>query len=115
MHEASLARALLGATLDRATREGARRVLRVAGWIAETEPLSRDSIALHFGALARGTLADGAVLDLQLLHVEADCRACGTRFAPDAHVLLCPACGATEVDVLGQTGVGLHALDVEES
>ena len=114
MHESTLARALLGATLARAKAEGARRVVRVAGWVAETEALSRDSLALHFGALARGTLAEGAVLELRLLHVRARCRACATEFAPDAHVLLCPQCGALEADVLGSTGLGLDALDVED-
>lgn len=113
MHESSLARQLLKAALARAEHEGARRVVRVSGWISETETLSRESLALHFGGLARGTIAEGAQLELRLVHVQARCRACDEVFSPEHHVLLCPACASTDADLLGATGLGLDTLEVE--
>jgi hydrogenase nickel incorporation protein HypA/HybF len=85
----------------------------VRGWVAETEALSAESLALQFAAHARGTLADGARLDIRLMHVEARCRSCGQSYAPAHHILICPACGGTEADLLGQTGLGIEALEVE--
>ncbi len=112
MHESSLARQLLEVVLDRAAREGASRVLRVRGWVAETEALSRESLAMHFAARARGTPAEAAELELAVIHVEARCRGCGERYAPDHHVLVCPRCGATDAELSGPTGLGLTALEV---
>ena len=112
MHEGSLARRLLDVVLATA---GSARVCAVRGWIAETEALSRESLAFQFAAHARGTQAEDARLELRLVHVEARCRSCGHRYAPDHHVLLCPACGGTDGDLLGETGVGLDALEVMDA
>jgi hydrogenase nickel incorporation protein HypA/HybF len=110
VHESALARELLGAVLARA--EGARvRVVR--GWVAETEALSRESLAFHFTAHARGTAAEGARLELDLLRVQARCARCALIYAPEHHVVLCPACGGAEAELLGDVGLGLRALEVE--
>jgi hydrogenase nickel incorporation protein HypA/HybF len=113
MHEAALARQLLSAVLSRAADAGAARVRAARGWIAETETLSAESLAFHFGALARGTAADGARLELRLLHVEARCRGCAAVYRPEHHVLLCPGCGSADGELLGRTGLGLDELEVE--
>ena len=113
MHEATLARRMLDAVLQCAAHTQPARIRTVRGWLAETEALSPDSIAFHFGALARGTLAEGAQLDLRLVHIEARCLACSTTYAPEHHVLLCPACGSTDGTLLGQTGLGVEELEVD--
>ena len=113
MHETELARTLLAVVLQRAEPHGARRVLRVRGFIAETEALRPDVLRFHFQAHARGTVAEGAELELSLQRVHARCRGCGSRYAPEHHLTLCPECGSIEADVLGETGVGIHAIDVE--
>jgi hydrogenase nickel incorporation protein HypA/HybF len=113
MHEASLARQILTAVVEQAARAGASRVLVVRGWVAETEALSADSLALHFAAAARGTAADGARLELALERVAARCRSCTRVYAPDHHVLLCPACGGSEAELLGRVGLGVDTIEVE--
>lgn len=113
MHEAALARQLLTVVLRRAAEAGAAHVRSARGWIAETETLSAESLAFHFTAHARGTPAEGARLELRLLHVEARCRSCGDTYPPEHHVLLCPACGSADGELLGPTGLGLDALEVE--
>ena len=113
MHESSLARHIVAIVLARAAAAQAVRVRRVRGWIAETEALRPESLAFHFAAHARGTPAEGAQLDLRLVHVEARCRACATAYAPEHHVLLCPACGSTDAELCGQTGMAIETLEVD--
>ncbi len=113
MHESSLAKQILDAVLDRARTAQAGRVRRVRGWIAETEALSPRSLGFHFAAHARGTLAEGAELELRLVHIQARCLACKTTYAPDHHLLLCPACGSTDGEELGKTGLGIETLEVD--
>jgi hydrogenase nickel incorporation protein HypA/HybF len=110
MHESALARRLLDAVLERAA--GAR-VRAVRGWVADGEALSPESLAFHFAAHARGTLAEDARLELELTRVEARCVACRCTYAPEHHVALCPACGSADAELLGEAGLGLHALEVE--
>jgi len=115
MHESSLAKQILDAVLDRAQAEGGGRVRAVRGWVAETEVLSAESLRFHFAAHAHGTPADGARLDLRLIHVEARCGSCNKTYAPDHHVLLCPECGSAEGALLGPTGLGIDSIEVESS
>lgn len=111
MHESSIARQLLSAVLDRAPVDG--RVRAARGWVAETEALSPESLALHFAAHAQGTRAEGARLDLRVVRIDARCRGCGAIYTPDHHLLLCPRCGDVEADLLGTEGIGLDALEVD--
>ena len=111
MHESSLGKQILAAVLDKA---GARRVREIHGWIAETEHLDPKSISFHFEAQAKGTLAEGARLHLELRWVEARCEGCAKTYKPDHHVLLCPHCGSTDAELLGETGLGVTTIEVDD-
>jgi hydrogenase nickel incorporation protein HypA/HybF len=113
MHESSLARQLLTEVLRQASASEAKRVLAVRGWLAETEALNRDAIEFHFGALAKGTAAESATLNLVLIHVAARCSACDKTYKPEHHLTLCPSCGSTDGELLGPTGFGLESIDVD--
>jgi hydrogenase nickel incorporation protein HypA/HybF len=112
VHESSLARQILAAVLARAGRERAIAVRSVRGWIAETEALSAESVGFHFAALAAGTVAAGARLELDVRRVDAWCRACRATYRPDHHLVLCPACGSTDGELLGDTGIGIDAIEI---
>lgn len=110
MHEASLARKLLGAALQRAS-EG--RIVAIHGWISDAEALSAESLAFHFHAHAQNTRAQGARIDIALERLSARCRGCGEQYAPEHEVTLCPRCGSAEAKLLGRRGVGIDSIDVE--
>lgn len=110
MHESSLARTLVQLCLQ---RSGGARVRSVRGRVAETEVLSREALALHFAAHARGSAAEGARLELELIQVRARCRGCAADYVPEHHLLLCPACGSTDAEQLGETGLRIDSLEVE--
>ena len=111
MHEASLARQILTAVLEAAPGE---RVSVVRGWLAETETLRPDSLQLHFDAAAAGTPAEGARLELRLVHVGARCLGCAHEYLPEHHLTICPSCGSTEGELLGETGLGVDQVVLAE-
>jgi len=113
MHESQLARRVLEVVLARAEEVGARRVRGVCGRLGELEALSADALKFHFQARARGTLAENAELAIRLQHVEARCRTCQRTYLPD-HVLLCPTCGSIEGDLLGEVGLVVESLEIED-
>lgn len=113
MHEAALARQILAVVLARGAAAGATRVRAVRGWVRESEALSGDSLTAHFAARAAGTIAADARLELAIERVAARCGACGRVYEPEHHVLLCPACGSDDGALLGTTGLGIDALEVD--
>ena len=113
MHESALGKGILRAVLDRVGDQPVR-VRTVRGWLAEDEALDPVAIQLHFDAAATGTPAEGARLELQITHVQARCTACGSRYLPEHHLTLCPECGSVDGELLGRTGLGVEAIDVED-
>lgn len=113
MHESSLGRDIVRAVVEKAREAGAKHVRLVRGFVAETEWLNPEAIIFHFNAHARGTVAEGARLELKTSWLEADCKQCGKRYKPDHHVLLCPHCGSTEANVLGEPGLRIESIDVD--
>jgi hydrogenase nickel incorporation protein HypA/HybF len=111
MHETALAKRILQVVLDRA---GGARVVAVHGQVSEDEALSPAALELHFRAHARGTTAEAAELRLELRHVSARCNACGEVHLPEHHLRLCPRCGSHDVVLLGETGVRIDRIEVEE-
>ncbi|WP_309893184.1 hydrogenase maturation nickel metallochaperone HypA [Archangium sp.] len=113
MQESQLAAQVLNAVLRRAISHGASRVRVVRGWVAAAVSLSPEQLCSHFATQAQGTTAEGARLLLELIHVEARCRACGRTYAPEAPQLRCPVCGSRDGEQLGQTGLSVTSLVVE--
>ena len=113
MHETSLAKQLLSAALQSAEQEGAQRITKISGWIAETEALQPEALQFHFNAHAEQTPAAGALLSLSIEHVSARCNSCEFEYQPEHHLTLCPKCGSTDATLLGKTGLGLDSIEVE--
>jgi hydrogenase nickel incorporation protein HypA/HybF len=112
MHESHLARQFLDAALAHAALNPNEQIIVVRGWVAETETLSPESLAFHFHALAAGTQASSARLEVQTTHVRARCHDCGDEYLPEHHLLLCPHCGGTRADLLDPIGYGIEELEV---
>lgn len=112
MRESTLARQVLSIALEHTGRNGGGRIRVVRGRVSETETLSREALVIHFESLARGTLAEGARLEFELVHARARCRACRAEYLPEHHVLLCPRCDSTDGEELDPTGLWVTGLEV---
>src|ERR1035437_7449023 len=109
MHESQLARQVLEVVLARARAEGAQQVVAVRGWLADSEGISVESLAFHFEAHARGTLAEGAKLGIAIKRISASCLACKETFETDDHVAECPRCGSLNCAWSSAPGLGIEA------
>ncbi|MEQ1910681.1 MAG: hydrogenase maturation nickel metallochaperone HypA [Vicinamibacterales bacterium] len=75
MHEASLMKNLMGKVEQLAREHGAGRVTRLEVKLGALSHFSPDHFREHFELAARGTVADGALLEIELLTDIADPRA----------------------------------------
>ena len=72
MHEASLMRNLMGQILALARERGAARIVGLTVRLGALSHLSPEHLRAHFDEAARGTIAEGALLEAI---VETDIRA----------------------------------------
>lgn len=113
MHEMALCESVLEALEENARREGYRKVTLVRleiGALAAVEP---EAMRFGFDAVMRGTLADGAVLEIIERPGQAWCMACACTVAVRQRFDPCPGCGGYQLQVTGGEELRIKELEVE--
>ena len=75
MHEASLMKGLMRQIETIAAGEGATKITKVSVWCGALSHMTKAHFTEHFDQAAKGTLAEGAALDVTLSDDLADHRA----------------------------------------
>ncbi|HJU83098.1 MAG TPA: hydrogenase maturation nickel metallochaperone HypA [Holophagaceae bacterium] len=93
-----------------------RRFSRIHGIVLEIGPFSGvevEALRFAFEAIAPGTLAEGAALEIEEPPARGWCSECGMEVPVKARFDPCPGCGKHLLVILGGTELRLKALDVE--
>ncbi len=113
MHEMALAQGILDVLEENAGRQGFDRVRTVwleIGALAGVEP---DALSFCFDAVTKGTLAEGAQLQILAAEGRAWCLDCGRTVAVAARCDSCPGCGGFGLQITGGTEMRVKELEVE--
>lgn len=92
MHEMSLCLSMIDLVSERARAEGATRVLRIKLTIGALGHVQPDALAFCFESAARGTEAENAQLDIEVLPGRAYCFDCGETVTLVQRGDPCPNC-----------------------
>lgn len=111
MHELSLAENIVGLLEAQAVSGGFTRVRSVRVEVGALSAVEPDALAFAFDEATRGTLAEGAVLDLVRVEGRGRCPACGTEQVLEAVFDACLGCGRAPLNVIG--GDRMRVLDAE--
>lgn len=111
MDEHELASQVLAAVDSAAYRNSAARVATIHLAIGGRRAFDLDRLQAQFAAAARGTVAEGAHLSVEILSVRHHCRNCGNDFEGTGTDSPCPECGHPHTEMIG--GEELHLLDME--
>ena len=113
MHEMSLAEGIVQLIEETAAAQGfsrARTVFIEIGRLSSVEP---EALAFCFGAATRGTLAEGARLEIVDVPGAGLCQACGREVEVAALYDPCPHCGDYQVRVIAGTEMRVKELEVD--
>jgi hydrogenase nickel incorporation protein HypA/HybF len=114
MHEVSLAEGILRIVQDAAQRTGARRVRSVTleiGALAHVEP---HALRFCFDAVTRGSVAEGAALEIATVPGLAWCMPCGERVPLGRLGDACPRCGSYQLQVVGGEEMRVREIGIED-
>jgi hydrogenase nickel incorporation protein HypA/HybF len=110
MHEMALAEGMLEIVEATARREGASRVTNVRLEIGALSHVAPDALRFCFDVVTRGSLAEGATLDIDDVPGAAWCMPCGGT-VPLAQVGdPCPRCGSFQLAVT--SGDAMRVKDI---
>jgi hydrogenase nickel incorporation protein HypA/HybF len=100
MHEMSLAEGMLQVVEDGARHHAAAAVKAVRLEIGALAQVEVDALRFCFDAVTRGTLAEGARLEIVMPPGLAWCLPCGSRVPIAQRGDACPQCGSHQLQVV---------------
>jgi hydrogenase nickel incorporation protein HypA/HybF len=113
MHEMSLAVEVLHIVEDMARREGAQRVTLIRLEIGTLAAVMPEALCFCFDAVARGTLADGAQLQLSERPALGRCGGCGQTMPLQTLYDACADCGATAMQLMQGNEMRVVSMQIE--
>ena len=115
MDERELASHVLEIVDQTAYRMAARRVVAVHIAVGGRRPFDLECLRRSFGDAARGTVAEGAQLLVEILPVGHHCQNCGNNFQAEGAEMPCPACGHPRTEMVGGEELRLLDLDIDDT
>lgn len=112
MHELSLAEGVLDICKDYASRAGSDRVVSVRLEIGSLSHVEPDALAFSFTAVTRGTLAEGAALEIERVPGRGWCHDCGREITVTALGGACPHCDGYKLQVTGGDQMRVKEMEV---
>lgn len=110
MHEMSIAESIVGIVQETARAGGLAKVSAVRLEIGALAAVETQALRFCFGSVTRGTLAEGAALEIDTPPGEAWCFACNESVTVAARTDACPHCGGFRLQVTG--GSDMRVKDI---
>ncbi len=112
MHELTLACDMVDIACETATREGAERVEAIELEIGLLSGVLAEALIFGFATACRGTVAEGAGIELFPEPGRGVCRQCGRISSLETFLTRCPECGSPGLCVSGGDCLRLRAIRV---
>jgi hydrogenase nickel incorporation protein HypA/HybF len=112
VHELSLSGAVLNTVVKHA---GDRRVSLVSLRVGRLRQVVPDTLEFYFEFVARGTLCEGARLELEVVEASLRCEECELEWEIEIPAFRCPTCGGAEVAVATGNEFEVESIEVEEA
>ncbi len=111
MHEMSLCEGMRGVIEDQARAHDVQKISCVRVEIGRFAGVEKEALAFAFDVVMRGSVAEGARLDMIDLPGRATCFDCGADVEIEDRLALCPACGSGKLMPTG--GDEMRIKDLE--
>lgn len=114
VHELAVTRDIVKVVERNARAQGASRVLRVRLVVGKMRNFEREWVQKYFDRFAKGTVAEGAQLEIDYVPIVFYCNACGATFQMKFGTLqrlVCTECGSDDYNMI--TGGELLIKEME--
>ncbi len=113
MHELPVTENILEISLRHAEAANAKRITHLYLVIGQLASIVDDSVQFYWDIVAKGTIADGAVLHFKRLPATFSCLDCSHEYQLQGDGFSCPKCNSEHVKVLSGDEFYMEAIDVE--
>ena len=113
MHEMALTESVVEIAVEEARKQGAQKVTRIwldVGALSHAEP---EAMRFCFQAIASGTLAEGAVLEIDPVAGAGWCLDCEKTVALTERFGACPICGCYRVQMTAGDELRIREMEID--
>jgi hydrogenase nickel incorporation protein HypA/HybF len=93
MHEFALTEKILNIVLNEAEAHHARQVKKITIIVGDLSGVVNDSVEMYFRLIAKGTMAETAILVFIREKARLYCETCQAEYIKTDRDFLCPTCG----------------------
>ena len=113
MHELSLSGAIVNTVEKHAAGRPVSVVSMRVGALRQVVP---DTLDFYFGCVSKGTVCEGARLELELIPARLRCAACEREWEIELPIFMCPECGPSgQIEVASGDEFEVESIEVEEA
>jgi hydrogenase nickel incorporation protein HypA/HybF len=112
VHELSLMQDTVVIATRQAREAGAHHIHRLMMQVGALSGAVPETLEFAFDIVAKGTMAEGATLEIERVPLLCYCSACGQEFEPTDLVCECTRCGRPSVDIRRGRELQLTSLEV---
>lgn len=113
MHELALTESMLRLALEAAEQGGAERILQINIRLGALSGVIPSCVEYYFALQSRGTIAEGARLNMTAVPLKIHCRSCGKESASHRPLFSCPCCGSEDFRLLSGREYFVESLVAE--
>ena len=113
MHELSLVASVFDILEEKAREQGASRVTAVVLRVGRMSGVVPDLLESAFDTYKKGTLAEGARLDIVIVPVKLRCPDCGGASVREDTDFSCAACGSRRVEIVEGREIVVEKIELE--
>lgn len=112
MHEISLMENTLATALTQARNQGATHIHSLKMNVGQLSGVVPDALEFAFDIVTKGTIAQEAKLEIELIPVTCYCPQCNLSFTPPDELYQCPQCFQISTLILQGRELELASLEV---
>jgi hydrogenase nickel incorporation protein HypA/HybF len=112
MHEQSIVSYLLKTALEDAKKDNAQRIVGIKLVVGELTGVEKDAVNFYFGFMAKGTIAEGAVIEYTFTKPQLRCRDCDIIFPRSGLEFNCPQCNKKAIELVGGRELYIESMEI---
>ncbi len=113
MHEMALTESIVEIALEEAKKQGARRVTRVFLDVGALSCVEPEALEFCFSAVASGTAAEGAALEIARIPGAGWCLDCERTVPLAERFGVCPECGRYRVQMTAGDEMKVREMEID--
>jgi len=113
MHEMSIAMNVVDIAVKTALKEKAKNINKIILEVGSLSGVVPDALEFCFDSACKGTIAEGAELELIEIQAQAICESCQYPFPTKQMVSQCPQCNEYVLNIQGGRELQVKSINVD--